>query len=265
MSILEYQLAPNYLSARFPGSWLHVVRGPRQTLPQILSDWPRALFVANGTMFESTAGHDRFGALDRELGVNHSSTIVDEGATIAVVGGRAVGAYGGRVPAGASVALQGWPSLVINGRPVYHPTAANNERVWRSGLGSLADGRVLYVALVGSLAMLSDRMAELGAVVAGYLDGGHSQGAELRGVGRRVHTAPDGAAVPTWVLAMPAQGDQGALSGQNSSGSSAATAATVGKVLAGIGGALALGVAARAIFGGDAGEGTMAPRERATR
>lgn len=197
----------------FPAPWLRVVRGARQGLPGILSDWPRALVAIDGPMFETTVGTDRFGVYDGVTGARHGSTLPAEGLTVSVAGGVAAGAYGWAVPPHASVALQTWPSLVRSGRPVYHDTAANRERVWRAGMGVHRDGRVVFVVLVGSMADLSDRMAAEGIVEGGYLDGGHSVALDVRDRLRRVHTAPNGSAVPTWVLVMPPDGVQASVVG----------------------------------------------------
>lgn len=190
----------------FPPSWFRVVRGARQNLTQTMGDRPRAVMAVDGHMFESTAGSDKFAALDTVNGVLHTSTLPHEGLTVSVVGGRARGVYGGELPRGATVALQTWPSLVLAGRVVPHDTAANRERVWRAGFGVHRDGRLVVVVMVGTMLALSQKMVAEGVTEGGYLDGGHSVALEVRDGVRRVHTAPDGSQVPTWILAQPPEG-----------------------------------------------------------
>ncbi len=192
---------------RYPASWLHIDRSnARRDLDQILGDNPRAVFAVDGTMFESTAGTDAFLLYDPSKGVNQPTRKPNEGMTISVVGGRAQGQYGGHMAQGATVAVQSWPSMVVDGRPVAHDTAANRERVWRLGIGADAHGGIVVVMLIGPMSALGERMAREGIINGGYLDGGSSLAADARGVFRRTHTAPSGVRIPGWILAVPPDG-----------------------------------------------------------
>ncbi len=236
----------------FPPTWLHVVRGARQALAGILSDWPRAVVAIDGPMFETTIGTDRFGVFDSVTGADHASSVPQEGLTVSVEQGQGRGAYGWAVPARASVAVQTWPSLVRDGRAVYHDTASNRERVWRAGMGVHRDGRIVLVVLVGSMADLADRMVAEGILNGGYLDGGHTVALDVRDRLRRVHTAPDGAAVPTWILAMPPTGVQAQVRGLGGS--------TLQYVAWALGGAATLFVVGAALVELEAARGTRPRR-----
>lgn len=188
--------------ATFPGPWLRVEHGAPKRLAQVVADHPRAALVVNGPMFDSGA-RPRFLLLDRASGLRTPSSEPDEGVTIWTDGGRAHGAYGGHAPDAATAAVQGWPSLVVDGRVTASDTGTNAERVWRPGIGVTADGRVMVVALVGTMTALAERMRAEGAVFAGYLDGGSSTQLEAGGVTRE---SPGVAPVPTWILAEPPSG-----------------------------------------------------------
>jgi hypothetical protein len=196
---------------RFPATWLHIARGPRRDLDQILGDYPRADFAVDGTMFESTAGTDSFLLYDPSMGVDLPTRKANEGVTISVVNGVASARYGGVAEPGATVALQTWPSMVVNGRPQPHDTPANRERVWRLGIGVDSSGQIVVVMLIGAIIDLANRMAREGIVNGGYLDGGSSLAAEARGVFRRVHTAPSGSRIPGWILAVPPDGEPSSI------------------------------------------------------
>lgn len=188
--------------ATFPGAWLRVEHGAPKRLAQVVADHPRAALVVNGPMF-APGSRPRFLLVDRASGLRAASSEPDEGVTVWTDGRRAYGAYGGRAPDAATAAVQGWPSLVVDGRTTASNAGTNAERVWRPGIGVTADGSVVVVALVGTMVDLAERMRSEGAVFAGYLDGGSSTQLEAGGVTRE---SPDVAPVPTWILAEPTGG-----------------------------------------------------------
>ncbi len=186
--------------ARFPGSWLRLDRGPRRRLAEALAGRPRARFAVNGAMFTSRVGSDAFLLRDRAAGLDRPSSVPDEGATIWVRDGVAHGNYGGIAPDDAPVAVQGWPSLVVDGDVTATNVGTNAERDWRVGIGVDAAGRVLVVFLIGTMVALAERMRREGAIVAAYLDGGSSLGLGGDGVSRE---SPRVVPVPSWIYAEP--------------------------------------------------------------
>lgn len=80
----------------------------------------------------------------------------------------------------AHVAVQLYPSLVENGRDVTNPSL-NIESQWRSGVGVDRRGNVMLVAGTGSMTAFARKLISLGAVNAGYTDGGGSTSLGWRG------------------------------------------------------------------------------------
>jgi len=192
----------NTVIATFPAAWLRAEVGPDRLLADVAEANPSALFIVNGAMFDG-AHRPRFLLRDVAAGVSYGSSEPDEGVTVWVERGVAGAAYGGRAPDGAEVAVQGWPSLVRAGVASATNVGTNAERVWRPGIGVTADGRIVVVAVVGTMVQLAERMVAAGAWWAGYLDGGSSLQLEGGGVRR---ASPDVAPVPVFLLAKPPAG-----------------------------------------------------------
>lgn len=137
--------------------------------------------VACGPMFDSRG--PRFAVVDDARGVAVASRQRGDGRTLSVTAGRATVTAGGLVPTGATVAVQGYPSLVEGGRPV---DCQEGERGRRRLAWALMDGgRVALVGVVGTMWTLRAELVRGGALEAAYLDGG----------GAAEFTAPGG---PAW-------------------------------------------------------------------
>lgn len=222
----------NTVLVTFPPDWLHVARMNRVKADGALTALAGAQFVVNGVMLTSRLGTDKFLLRDTATGINIPSSVLDQGATVWVKDGVAGGAYGGSAPAGASVAIQGWPSLVVNGTVTATNTGTNSERDTREGIGVTSDGRILVVHVLGTMTDLANRMRDAGATTAAYLDGGSSS--QLRavtsaGIVRR--DSPRAVGIPTYIYAVPPSGTQGNAAG----GSDTGKAVMVGGAIATVG------------------------------
>ncbi len=132
-------------------------------------DPPPALVVACGPMF---AEHmPRFLLRDSFRGVDHPSLEPQRGQTVCVVEGVVRVVPGGHAVEGASVAIQGYPSLVDRGRP---QTVQPGDRTRRVALAVLTDRRIALVGGSGTLDALVAELVDGGAVAAVYLDGGRA-------------------------------------------------------------------------------------------
>ena len=121
---------------------------------------------------------------DPDAGINDPGEDPTKGVTIGAdrLLGRALVATGGRVPPGARVAVQLYPALVRQGQIVTSATV-NPDHVWRAGLAILADGRLAFATLIGSMDEFARALVAAGAREAGYTDGGGSTRLEIAGEG----------------------------------------------------------------------------------
>ncbi len=110
---------------------------------------------------------------DASAGINANASHDTRGITISVVNGQAQAARGESYSPDASVAVQLYPSLIESGQ-ITASSDVNKDRVWRSGLAILDNGQLLFA--VGNMPMVdfAQALAGLGAVHAGYTDGGGS-------------------------------------------------------------------------------------------
>ena len=155
----------------------------RVTPARPVSSWRNELeAVACGPMFGFDGGHVRpLTALrDRAAGVELESTQPDVGGMVAVVNGAARWVDGGTVPDGATVAVLGYPAVVVNGS-VAVTGAHDQEQVSRVAVGIDRDGRV-FLAFARALSMLAFArwIAANGGRFATYLDGGSAAALDTR-------------------------------------------------------------------------------------
>src|SRR5581483_5499433 len=110
---------------------------------------------------------------DASAGLDANAAHDTRGITISVVNGQAQSARGDSYSPDASVAVQLYPSLIESGQ-ITASSDVNKDRVWRSGLAILNNGQLLFA--VGQMPMVdfAQALAGLGAVHAGYTDGGGS-------------------------------------------------------------------------------------------
>jgi len=133
------------------------------------------LAALDGPMFAaigSGRARIKYRHYDQDAGVDLPTTD-PSGLTVSVVDGAAVVRDGATVVRGAKVAVQLYPSLVRGGAVVARADI-NRERVWRAALCVLRDGRLAFAVAVGSMVAFARALADLGAVDAGYTDGGSS-------------------------------------------------------------------------------------------
>lgn len=123
---------------------------------------------------------------DRAAGIDVLGRYPNRGVTIGVADGQAFASPTSTMPANADVAVQLYPSIVENGVNIGNDdVGTNGDRLWRGGLGILPDGRMVMAVGEGSMRTFADAMIALGCTVVGYLDGGGSASALVRG-GTRV-------------------------------------------------------------------------------
>jgi hypothetical protein len=117
---------------------------------------------------------------DASAGINANASHDTRGITISVVNGQAQSAQGESYSPDASVAVQLYPSLIESGQ-ITASSEVNKDSVWRSGLAILDNGQLLFA--VGKMPMLdfAQALADLGAVHAGYTDGGGSSALVAQG------------------------------------------------------------------------------------
>lgn len=100
----------------------------------------------------------------------------------------------------AQMAVQLYPSLLENGRSVTNPNL-NTEQIWRSGIGVDRNGNVILMAGIGSMSSFAQQMAALGAVSAGYTDGGGSTSIGWKRSGRTNRQgSPEDRPVGSWIV-----------------------------------------------------------------
>jgi len=182
----------------------------------------------NGNMFDTCAGQD----LPSDNAGHYRQSVCDipeymvrdgnlfapgiyptRGATISVADGVAVVRRGADAPSNARVAVQGYPALVLNGqRQDTAHSGSNIERVYRSMLARMNDGRLALIAGVGTMDSIADAAIAADAQDVVYLDGGGSAwlqtteggsygAAERRPVASWVIVRPAVASLGTWLLA----------------------------------------------------------------
>lgn len=133
--------------------------------------------VCSGPMFDARGA--RFALVDDARGVAVASRARGDGRTLSVTGGRATVTGGGLVPTGATVAVQGYPSLVEDGAAVDCQEGERGRR--RLAWAVMDGGRVALVGVVGTMWTLRAELVRGGAREAAYLDGGGA--AEFRAPG----------------------------------------------------------------------------------
>ena len=160
-------------TVRIDPSWLRVVLPPRPlTAVQAVAQRPKLRGLLAGAMFDARGL--QYGALDGASGRLVPSRFPARGITLSVVKGVARAAEGWRPAPGATVAWQGYPTLVRGGRNVASH-AIDTERVGRCAVAILAGGDlVLATATRAGMWEFAEALRAAGAVEAAYSDGGGS-------------------------------------------------------------------------------------------
>lgn len=186
----------------FPAEELRVVAksGSRFPLATALASQPLARMALDGPMFGS-GGQTEYLLLDVRSGVALRSRWPSRGATLGVtLSGEAFVAQGAALAAGARVAVQGYPALVLEGRNVATPER-DTGREGRAALVLLTDGRFAFAsARLGMHAFAEALRSSASAAV--YTDGGSSLKHWIKGADRSAADAPSEPAVPAWLLAV---------------------------------------------------------------
>lgn len=117
--------------------------------------------------------------IDRGKGIDAPTRYPERGLTISVAGDRAYANRGARVQAGASVAVQGYPSMVWQGTNE-GSTRNDLDRNERSAFGILRDGRVFIAFAETGIRAMAESLIAMGAEYATYGDGGGSGGMFVR-------------------------------------------------------------------------------------
>lgn len=117
------------------------------------------------------------GVRDRAAGVNLPSTEPDVGGSVVVSSSGARWVDGGAFPDDATVAVQGFPAVLVAGRIAVSGTR-DTEATARCAIGLHADGGVAF-AVARSLSMIAFARwcASVGLTHATYLDGGSAAAA----------------------------------------------------------------------------------------
>lgn len=140
---------------------------------------PEVTALLDGPMFDDP-NVIAYRYLDRAAGIDYPGRNRARGATLNVVPGRApFWLENDGLDPEAIVAVQGPFTVIREGRADF-PADRETVRVWRAGLGTLTDGRLLWAVGHGGVRQWADRVAAAtypdGARVARmvYTDGGHS-------------------------------------------------------------------------------------------
>jgi len=151
----------------------------------------------------SQCAYPDFLALDLSAGINASSLRPNDGLTISVAGGQASALSGSQVVAGASVAMQLFPALVMGGSVVADNSGSNANEMWRAALAVMSPNQLAFVVGTGTMVEFATKIAQLGATDAGYTDGSYSAAiVTADGI-----TGPTPYRhVPLWLIAKPASG-----------------------------------------------------------
>lgn len=116
--------------------------------------------------------------IDRRSGISYASDPdkITRGIAISVMpDGSAVSSLGGDAPNGAIVSVQLYPALVFDGAPQAVSSSGSNDSIlWRAALVVLADGRMAFAVGRFSMSGFASALVQVGAIIAGYTDGGGS-------------------------------------------------------------------------------------------
>jgi len=146
------------------------------TAAQAIASRIDASAVSCGAMFDAQG--PVYALRDRAHGVERPSRDTSRGAAVCVVGGRAVMAAGGAIPADATAAVQGYPTMVHGG--VVAGLADDTSRTGRVALGILRDGRIALCLYQGGMRAFARELVRVGVMEAVYLDGGRATTVQTR-------------------------------------------------------------------------------------
>lgn len=205
--VVMIKIPPSYLCIELD------IEGASGSRPEVALDVveryrPQALVC--GPMFEKENGHGSgysqytlarllYRYLDVRNNINISSRYPTRGATVSVVNNQAFFHRGDRVEAGATFAIQTFPSMIENSENKSSSILDLNS-TGRACIGIHQDGSVIFAVYTGGIRPFSQLLIGLGVQNCGYLDGGGSTslfGPDSIGIGLRARR------LPSYILAIP--------------------------------------------------------------
>lgn len=209
--------APKLLA--FSPAGLGAIVTPRPvTARELFAAHPDVVAAIGGPMFSFCEGEPRdygryqcgavdYKLLDRVRGASVAGKYPRRGATLSLVRGEARVLDGDATPAGADVAIQGYPAIVRDGAVAVSrkpPTDYDGQPAGRVAYGTLSDGRAFFAYSYTSIYDFALQLIALGAYDAIYTDGGGSSSLVMRMpdgslVGSDADD-PGGRRLPSWVV-----------------------------------------------------------------
>lgn len=205
--VVMIKIPPSYLCIELD------LEGASGSRPEVALDVveryrPQALVC--GPMFEKENGHGSgysqyslarllYRYLDMRNNINIPSRWPSRGSTISVVGNQAFHYRGDRIEAGATFAIQTYPSMIENSENK-SSTVKDTNSTGRACIGIHQDGSVIFATYTGGIRQFSQLLIGLGVQNCGYLDGGGSTslfGPDSVGIGLRARR------LPSYILAIP--------------------------------------------------------------
>lgn len=204
--VVMVKIPPSYLCIELD------IEGASGSRPEVALDVveryrPQALVC--GPMFEKNDGQTDYRnynsarLLYRYLDVRNNINVISRyptrGSTISVVGNQAFHYRGDRIEAGATFAIQTYPSMIENSENK-SSTVKDTNSTGRACIGIHQDGSVIFATYTGGIRQFSQLLIGLGVQNCGYLDGGGSTslfGPDSVGIGLRARR------LPSYILAIP--------------------------------------------------------------
>lgn len=204
--VVMIKIPPSYLCIELD------LEGSSGSRPEVALDVveryrPQALVC--GPMFEKEDGHGSgyssysrarllYRYLDMRNNINIPSRWPSRGSTISVVGNQAFHYRGDRIEAGATFAIQTYPSMIENSENK-SSTVRDTNSTGRACIGIHQDGSVIFATYTGGIRQFSEILISMGLVSAGYLDGGGSTSM----FGPDVTIGLRSRRLPSYILAIP--------------------------------------------------------------
>lgn len=180
------------------------------TASEVMTKNKQALAAINGSMFDLCSGTpqdypnatcEQVVYLTRDTQhrrIDIATKRPTDGITVSVAGGKGKVKADAQVTAGAKVAVQLYPPMILNGRDVT-TASLNTDRVWRSAVGIDRNGKIVFAVTQNSMTGMAREMLDHGVVDAGYTDGGGSTRLAIRG--QREVGNSENRRVPLWYVA----------------------------------------------------------------
>jgi hypothetical protein len=203
--VVMIKIPPSYLCIELD------IEGASGSRPEVALDVveryrPQALVC--GPMFEKNDGQTDYRnynsarLLYRYLDVRNNINVISRyptrGSTISVVGNQAFHYRGDRIEAGATFAIQGYPSMIENSENK-SSTVKDTNSTGRACVGIHQDGSVIFATYTGGIRQFSELLIGIGVKAATYMDGGGSTSM----FGPDVTIGLRSRRLPSYVMAIP--------------------------------------------------------------